>query len=622
MGNLDSTAATSFFNLVPSGSPDPGTPLPGSARDSRSAGRSEPSFADLISSQGGRTPSPAAVPGRTSGPSSKPALTQTRSPQAPAPSPDRRPGAAAQDAPATSTASPVSGEESSPAADDGDVGGDGQDASKNPVPSTAAPIDQQAFLAGSLSTPAAVLIAAPSIPLGSDVGQAEPIDPMVVGGVGVGNSGSGSVERDPASGSPLVEDATGQNPLAGRAAGRNLPTTGALDPEVSAAGAAASESASAKPASGPQASLTGAAGAGANAPDLKASVGTVPAVSTGGDPAAGLVSEALALRTRVLMGSRGTSTAQVEGVMKTETSQTAGTRPASAGAPTSSAAVPGVPVAASRSGSQGFSGSRDDREGASNARNASAISAFAHGMGVGSAQGFSTEVTEVGGPQGPGSVAGINALRDEIQMRAVEVRTQDLSSMTVVLRPDPSTELAIQLRSSGDRVEVHVRVERGDSTALQGQWTALQESLSHRGVSLSALETAPLPSLPPAPHVRETGTDPTSASLVGMTDARLVGVSSMNLSAGPDSRDPQGRSGGSADAFASSLGDGSGTRGGGFGGSQRSPADAAAGSSGVFETGGRPGARAGTSAVAPRNLAEPRASAAAGPVGGPWESWA
>lgn len=88
------------------------------------------------------------------------------------------------------------------------------------------------------------------------------------------------------------------------------------------------------------------------------------------------------------------------------------------------------------------------------------------------------------------SLVGVEALRQEILNRVVEVRHQDVGSMTVVLRPDAGTELNVQLRNHDGGVEVVVRVERGEADVYQASWRSLQHAFSQHGVRLADLQAA------------------------------------------------------------------------------------------------------------------------------------
>ena len=191
--------------------------------------------------------------------------------------------------------------------------------------------------------------------------------------------------------------------------------------------------------------------------------------------------------------------------------------------------------------------------------------------------------------------------------------------MTVILRPDSNTELSIQLRSNDGRIEVHVRMERGDSAALQDSWGTLQQSLSQHGVNLMGLETSSLPALPRAQASAETRVDLSASAGNPVLDSRLAAATAMSFASGDPQRDPSSRSGSGAsgqeppqnpgNGFDSRFGSANSDSG------QRSPfqnrPDDVPGSvhvpSSVSKHTGRSNSKASPSSVA---------------AGAPWESWA
>ena len=76
----------------------------------------------------------------------------------------------------------------------------------------------------------------------------------------------------------------------------------------------------------------------------------------------------------------------------------------------------------------------------------------------------------------------------QVSRHAVELKQWNLTSMSVVLRPDANTELFLQLNQREGGIEVQARVERGDAAGLNAEWGALQRSLATQGVRLGALE--------------------------------------------------------------------------------------------------------------------------------------
>lgn len=109
-------------------------------------------------------------------------------------------------------------------------------------------------------------------------------------------------------------------------------------------------------------------------------------------------------------------------------------------------------------------------------------------------------------------VAKVTAL---LQDQVVRFRQTARESVEVVLRPDSQTELHVQLVQRAGQIEATVRCDRGDTQALGGNWSRLQESLAQQGVRLAPLGesslgfagehsrqgfNSPRPQLPEAPQ--------------------------------------------------------------------------------------------------------------------------
>lgn len=88
----------------------------------------------------------------------------------------------------------------------------------------------------------------------------------------------------------------------------------------------------------------------------------------------------------------------------------------------------------------------------------------------------------------PGAMQPAAAVKQEILSKVMEIRSQGPGSMNVVLKPDPNTQLSVQLRNHAGGVQVMVTVERGDASHLRGAWEGLQHAFAQQGVQLSDLE--------------------------------------------------------------------------------------------------------------------------------------
>jgi hypothetical protein len=307
--------------------------------------------------------------------------------------------------------------------------------------------------------------------------------------------------------------------------------------------------------------------------------------------------------------------------MQTETTTTpVGTKALASG----DASVVPVGVEAQRDSGQSssFGRQRDPQSGSGGSRDVVPDAALASATSSSAMRAQTDSLGSVDSARPAGlSVDSVASLRDEILSKVVEFRNQTPTSMTVILRPDPGTEMSISLRSTDGRIDVHVRLERGDASTLHESWSGLQQSLSQHGVNLMGLETAPLPSLPKAAEHRVDATASATGVAPGGVDARLAAASAMSFNTGdPQQRDSSPRSGGQDGQQQGGSGLFDGRQGG-------------AGQQGLFqsrqdEPGGLPAfrnspglpSRGGSSAAsgvpAGAGLAE------SAEPGAPWESWA
>ena len=56
--------------------------------------------------------------------------------------------------------------------------------------------------------------------------------------------------------------------------------------------------------------------------------------------------------------------------------------------------------------------------------------------------------------------------------------------------PSDATAVFLHLKLSGGQVEVHARMERGDYSAMNSNWSQLQQALAPQGIRLGALQEA------------------------------------------------------------------------------------------------------------------------------------
>ena len=101
-------------------------------------------------------------------------------------------------------------------------------------------------------------------------------------------------------------------------------------------------------------------------------------------------------------------------------------------------------------------------------------------------------------------------LQDLISGEVVLLQRLRTGSMTAVLRPDPGSELRVELRRRQGSIEIRATVERGDARMIAEGWPELQQQLRVQGIHLLSLERDPAPS--PAQGGPETSGDRSSQS--------------------------------------------------------------------------------------------------------------
>lgn len=105
-------------------------------------------------------------------------------------------------------------------------------------------------------------------------------------------------------------------------------------------------------------------------------------------------------------------------------------------------------------------------------------------------------VVEPGGMQAPvmdsRALAPMDALPASVLRQVTELRRTGATEMSVVIQPDPETQLSLRLSlGSGGEVVVQARCEQGDAQALAANWSEIRHSLAQQGVRLGALEFSP-----------------------------------------------------------------------------------------------------------------------------------
>lgn len=111
-------------------------------------------------------------------------------------------------------------------------------------------------------------------------------------------------------------------------------------------------------------------------------------------------------------------------------------------------------------------------------------------------------------PAGSQRAPWLDSLTTSIADRVVELKQLTVSTLSVVLRPDPQTELRMDLNHRGDTVEVYVQCAQGDVQLLKAHWAPMQESLARQGIVVASLNTAP----PTAHHPANSTTSSSDSS--------------------------------------------------------------------------------------------------------------
>ena len=106
-------------------------------------------------------------------------------------------------------------------------------------------------------------------------------------------------------------------------------------------------------------------------------------------------------------------------------------------------------------------------------------------------------------------------LERSIAREVVTVRQLNVDSLTVVLRPDPGSEIVLSLRQHNGQVEASARCGSATWQALNRDWSGLQEALAQMNVRLLPLEKSPGPMPLPQPGQDNPNGSGESAQLAG-----------------------------------------------------------------------------------------------------------
>jgi hypothetical protein len=94
-------------------------------------------------------------------------------------------------------------------------------------------------------------------------------------------------------------------------------------------------------------------------------------------------------------------------------------------------------------------------------------------------------------PEPSGSRTSIQRLQELFTGEVALFQRLRNGSMTAVLRPEPGSELRVELRRRQGAMEIRATVERGDTRAIAEGWSELQQQFRGQGIVLHPLEREP-----------------------------------------------------------------------------------------------------------------------------------
>jgi hypothetical protein len=84
----------------------------------------------------------------------------------------------------------------------------------------------------------------------------------------------------------------------------------------------------------------------------------------------------------------------------------------------------------------------------------------------------------------PAAASPAERVEQMISREVVTIRQTGAQTLGVSLKVDDNTQLFLQLTTENGQIQASLRLEKGDFTALNSQWTQLQESLARQNVQL------------------------------------------------------------------------------------------------------------------------------------------
>ena len=116
-----------------------------------------------------------------------------------------------------------------------------------------------------------------------------------------------------------------------------------------------------------------------------------------------------------------------------------------------------------------------------------AVAANAQTTGnAGAVSAASTEPVAVSAPVDARSRI-LERTQDMVTLNATRLSDSGNNSMQVVIKPDAGTQLSLELRQQGGKVEVQAVLQQGDFNHLSQQWPDLQQRLNQKGIELAPL---------------------------------------------------------------------------------------------------------------------------------------
>jgi hypothetical protein len=104
-------------------------------------------------------------------------------------------------------------------------------------------------------------------------------------------------------------------------------------------------------------------------------------------------------------------------------------------------------------------------------------------------------VTQDNDLPGADRVGTIERVAKMISEQAAIVAKARPDSLSVVLKPDNTTEISLRLTVANGVVQAHARCERGDFDLLNAHWREVQQAMSVKGVALAPLLASPIVTL-------------------------------------------------------------------------------------------------------------------------------